>query len=487
MSDADRLDPQVIRVGLVVVSGAIMSILDTTIVNVALETLGRDLNAGLATIQWVITGYLLALAIVIPITGWAVDRFGSKRVFMVSVALFVLGSGLCALAWDVYSLIAFRVLQGLGGGLLMPVGQTILVQVAGPQRVGRAMSVIGVPMLLGPILGPVIGGVIVDNLSWQWIFLVNLPVGAVSLWVSSRVLPADSPSGGASLDVVGLALLSPGLALLVYGLSQAGEHRTFAAAEVWGTMIAGAALMAAFVVHARPIGERALIHMGYFRDRAFAAASVVVVVVSLALFGAMLLLPLYYQQVRGMDALEAGLLMAPQGLGAALAMPIAGRITDRIGARYVVMVGIVLATIGTLPFTQVTDDTSYWLLGCTLVVRGFGLGSTMMPAIAAGYSNLPVRAAGHAASALNIFRQIGASIGTALMAVILTNHIEAPTPAALADAFDATFWWATVITATAFVFAFALPRKVFAPRGVPIEGAPTPAPGESTGPRGARA
>jgi EmrB/QacA subfamily drug resistance transporter len=173
----------------VVVLGTIMSILDTTIVNVALDTLARDFGSSLSTIQWVTTGYLLALSIVIPLTGWAVCRFGAKRVWMASVFLFLLGSMLCGIAWSVGALIGFRVLQGIGGGMIMPVGQTILARAAGPQQMGRVMSIVGVPMLLGPVLGPVIGGLLVEYTTWRWIFYVNLPVGAVALVLAFRLLP----------------------------------------------------------------------------------------------------------------------------------------------------------------------------------------------------------------------------------------------------------------------------------------------------------
>src|ERR687883_333430 len=205
----------------VVIVGVIMSILDTTIVNVALETLSRELNAPLHTIQWVATGYLLALAIVIPLTGWASERFGAKQVWMTSVALFGVGSALCGLAWSAESLIVFRVLQGFGGGMIMPVGMSLLTQAAGPHRVGRVMSVIGVPMLLGPILGPVIGGLIVGNVSWRWIFYVNVPIVVLALFLAARLLDPDSGRTDAGrLDWLGFALVSPGLVGIVFGLSE---------------------------------------------------------------------------------------------------------------------------------------------------------------------------------------------------------------------------------------------------------------------------
>src|SRR3954463_14286592 len=222
-TEPQGLDRALLRLASVVVLGTIMSILDTTIVNVAIETLGKDLGSSLSSIQWVSTGYLLALATVIPLTGWAMDRFGGRRMWMLSVALFLVGSTLCGLAWSTESLIVFRVLQGFGGGMILPVGQAILAQAAGPERMGRIMAVIGVPTLLGPILGPVIGGLIVDNFSWRWIFFVNVPVGAVALVLAARILPAaDARRTRPTLDLTGLLLLSPGLAALVYGLSEFG-------------------------------------------------------------------------------------------------------------------------------------------------------------------------------------------------------------------------------------------------------------------------
>src|ERR1700742_1596215 len=193
----------------VVIVGVIMSVLDTTIVNVALETLSAELNAPLSTIQWVSTGYLLSLAMVIPLTGWMSERFGSKRVWMSSVALFGIGSALCGLAWSAESLIFFRILQGFGGGMIMPAGMTILTRAAGTHRIGRVMAVIGVPMLLGPIFGPILGGWLVDDFSWRWIFFINIPIAIAALGLAARVLPRDVPRAEERLDWVGLALLSP--------------------------------------------------------------------------------------------------------------------------------------------------------------------------------------------------------------------------------------------------------------------------------------
>jgi EmrB/QacA subfamily drug resistance transporter len=473
------VDREILVLGAVVVVGMILAILDATIVNVAIPSVGEDLRTSISTIQWVMTGYLLAFASVIPLTGWASGRFGAKRVWIAALVIFMAGSGLAAAAWSIDALIAFRVLQGVGAGLLMPVGQTILAQAAGPQRIGRVMSVIGVPMLLAPIFGPVLGGAIVGAASWRWIFVVNLPVGLVALALAVRLLPAAPPRSGDRLDLLGLALLSPGLALLVYGLSEAGAQGSFGAGRVVTAITAGVVLIGLFALHARRAGTGALIDVRLFARRGFATAAAATLFVGTALFGALILLPLYYQLVRGESPLETGLLLVPQGVGAALAMPVAGRLTDEIGARAVIPAGLVLALVGTAAYTNVGADTSYVFLAAALFVIGLGLGSTIMPAMAVAYQSVSREAVAQATSALNVIQRVAGSIGTALLAVVLQRAIAAeegglgggigglaalsPQDRAqaapmLAHAFGRTFWVALALTAAALVPALLLPR-----------------------------
>jgi EmrB/QacA subfamily drug resistance transporter len=456
----DKLDREVVLVAIVVIVGVIMSILDTTIVNVALRTLSRELHSPLSTIQWVSTGYLLSLAMVIPLTGWLSERFGSKAVWMTSVALFGLGSALCGLAWSSGSLIGFRVLQGFAGGMIMPVGMSVMAQTAGPQRIGRVMSVVGVPMLLGPILGPVIGGLIVDNASWRWIFYVNVPIAVVALFLASRLLHPDAGRAEAGrLDWTGLALLSPGLAGVVFGLSESETNGGFGHPSVFGPIAGGLVLVALFVRHAW-FADRPLLDIRLMRSRGFSAAAGTTFLLGGALFGAMIVLPLYYQVARGQSALTAGLLMAPQGLGAALAMPLSGRLTDRVGGGRVALVGVAIMTAATVPFAFVGPHTSYALLAVLLVVRGFGMGGAMMPSMAAAYALLEPRQVPRATSQLNVLQRIGGSIGTAVLAVVLQHELTGAarrgTPAALADAFGHTFWWAVGASLLALVPATVL-------------------------------
>jgi EmrB/QacA subfamily drug resistance transporter len=479
VSDGDRLSPEVVRVAIVVVIGAVMSIIDTSIVNVALQSLSEDLDAPLSTIQWVASGYLLALASVIPLTGWAAERFGPRRVWMTTVAGFVATSALCGAAWSAESLIAFRVLQGLAGGMIMPIGMITLAQAAGPQRIGRVMSVVGVPMLLGPVLGPVLGGLLVTNLSWRWIFFVNLPIGIVGLVLAARMLPAARAEGREAggpgrLDWRGLLMLSPGVALAIFGLSEISTHGSVTFERLL-PVLAGAVLLVCFAVHAWRT-PAPIVDVRLFEDRAFAAAGGTVFLVGAALFGSLLLLPLYFQVSRGLSALDAGLLMAPQGLGAALGMNRAGRLTDRVGGGPVCVAGLVGLIVGTIAFTQVRAGTPYWVLELSLFVRGIGLGFAMMPAMAAAYSTLQRWQIPRATPLLNVMQRVGGSLGTAVLAVVLQQQLAGARPGdadAVAAGFGHAYWWALAITAVALVPALVLAR---AQRRSVAAGAPTPVP-----------
>jgi len=451
------MDREVLVLGAVVVLGTIMTVLDLTIVNVAIPTLRQDFDASISTIQWVATGYMLAFASVIPLTGWASERFGARQIWLASLLLFLLGSTLAGTAWSIESLIGFRVLQGLGAGMILPVGQTILAQAAGPQRMGRVMALIGVPMLLAPVFGPVIGGAIVDQWSWRVIFFLNLPVGVAAVIAALRLLPEARPQLGKRLDARGLALLSPGIALFLYGISEAGNQGGFGDTRTIVTASAGLALVALFIWHARTRGRTALIDVSLFSRRGFATSAAANFLLPMALFGSLILLPLYYQLVRHQDPLHVGLLLAPQGIGAALVMPFAGFLTDKIGARLVVSVGVVVAALGALALTQIGTETSYVYLVGALLVLGMGAGSTIMPSMAAAFQTLSHEETPRATSALNAIQRIAGAIGTALFAVVLQRAL-AVNPTAPADAFGTTFWLAVGLIGACLVPALLLPR-----------------------------
>jgi EmrB/QacA subfamily drug resistance transporter len=479
--DPNALDRDTMVVAGVVLLGAVMSILDTTVINVAIDRLAIDFNASLTTIQWVVTGYTLALAAVIPLTGWAADRFGTKRIYLWSLALFMLGSILSAAAWSAGSLIAFRLLQGAGGGMIMPAVMTIMTKKAGPHRMGRVMGILGVPMLVAPLLGPILGGWLVDDVSWRWIFLINVPIGIVAMILAQIKLERDEPQPAHKLDWLGMLLLSPGLTLLIFGLAESNGADGFAATKSWLPMVTGAALIIGFLRHSWR-AEEPLIDIRTFTHTRAGAAAGTFMLFAIAFFGSLLLVPLYYQTVRSASALEAGLLLAPQGLGAMITMPLAGKLTDLYGPNRWAACGIPLLVIGIAPFAFVTAHTSYVLLCSFSFVLGLGMGLSMMPTMTAAMQAVPAAAIARTSTAMNIIRQSGASIGTAILSVLLASAISEKLLAGhhpsggggfealhgltdakreavaepLAEAFASTFVWGLALLALAFIPALAM-------------------------------
>jgi EmrB/QacA subfamily drug resistance transporter len=477
----DRIEPYVWRISAIVMVGSIMSIIDTTIVNVALTSLVRDLRSTIDEVQWVVTGYLLALAAVIPVAGWAARRFGPKTVYLTSLALFTAGSTLCGLAHTMTELIAFRVLQGLGGGMIMPVGQLMMATAAGPNRMGRVMSVIAVPAMLAPILGPAIGGLILDSTTWRWIFFVNVPVGVIGFIAAWRGLPRPAPQPAGRLDVVGLVLLSTGIPAITYGLAEIGVTGSFSGIRVVLPIVLGAVLVVAFCFNALRV-ERPLLDLRLYARSTFSSASIVIFCFGAALFGAMILMPLYYQQVRHLDVLATGLLIGPGGIGAALVMPFAGRLADRYGGGPLALAGVLVLTAATVPFAFITATTPIVWLSFAMFVRGMGIGVSFIPAMAAAYASLRRSELSDATPQLNVLQRIGGSIGVAVLAVVLQRGITAAGgphagPAAIAGAYGTAYWWATAIAAVAIIPCVVLmraERRVAAARRLEAAAAASP-------------
>ncbi len=471
----DAISRHVWRISAVVVIGSIMSILDTTIVNVALETLSRELHATISEIQWVVTAYMLSLAAVIPITGWAAKRFGAKRVYILSLVLFTAGSALCGLATDTTQLILFRVLQGVGGGMILPLGQLMLAEAAGPKRMGRVMSVVAIPMMLAPILGPTLGGVILQNMSWRWIFFVNIPIGVIGVIAALRVLPKVKPGPVERLDARGLALMATGLPLLTYGLAEVGVTGSFSSPKVIVPFVLGIALVATFLLHALRV-PNPLLDVRLFRRTTFASASFAMFCLGAALFGGMILLPLYWQNVRLESVIVTGLLVAPQGLGAAFAMPIAGKLTDRMGGGPLALFGVTLCTVATIPFALIGAHTSIVWLSVVMFIRGIGIGFGFMPAMAAAFASLKRSELSTATPQLNVLQRVGGSIGTAVLAVVLQRALTGVhTPSGAAHAYGTAFWASAGLSALAIIPCIILVRAERAARAVqaePVEASP---------------
>ncbi|MEU5792612.1 DHA2 family efflux MFS transporter permease subunit [Streptomyces sp. SUK 48] len=452
---AEKVDAPLLRIAFILVLGTFMASVDATIVSVGIDTLADDFHASLAEIQWVSTAYLLAIVTAVPASGWLADRLGGRRVWLVAVGIFLCGSALCALSWSVTSLIVFRVLQGLGGGLLPPTGQALLARIAGPSRTGRVISVVAVVPLLSPVLGPLAGGVLLGAASWPWLFLVNLPVGAAAILLARRYVPVVEPaSRRAAFDVRGAVLLSPGLAVLVFGLTEVAHGNMPAATVGVG---AGLLMLAGFVVHGLRTRGTPLIDPRLFTRPPLGAAALALLVLGASVFGTTFLLPLYFQTGRGLSAWGTGLLLAPQGLGAAAGSVLVNRTIDAVAPRTLVITGVTLVLAGTVPFTQLGHGLPDIAIALALLVRGFGMAMIGAPVMNIVYSRIEPQQIARASGALNLLNTVGGSLGTAALAVVLQDRLGArhqDVPAAFAD----TFWWVVGLGLLAAAGTTGLPR-----------------------------
>ncbi|QPZ40066.1 MDR family MFS transporter [Paramicrobacterium chengjingii] len=439
--------------------GGITAIFDTTIVAVGLHTLTDRLNAPIATIQWVSTGYLLALAVAIPFVSWAQARLGGKRLWLFALGFFVLGSILCACAWNAESLIAFRVVQGLGGGIMFPLMQTLAMQNVAPQAMARTMAIVSLPIALGPILGPVLGGVVLHWLDWHWLFLINVPLGVAGLILAFFFISKDRPHRDAHhqrLDLIGVVLLVPALAGLLYGLSNVHAEGGFSRADVLFPIIIGAVMLVAFTIWAMRRAGAALIDVRLLAQRSVRASSITLTFLGATLFASTFLLPLYFQTLRGADVLTAALLLIPQGVGTLLARLIAGKLVDAVGPRIVALVGFLVIAAATVPFALTGADASVWLLGIALFVRGFGLGVVLIPVMTVAYVDIRRDEMPHASAITRIVQQLGGAFGTALVAVVLT---AVATQTDTQAGFQSAFWWTIAITIAAAIASVLLPSR----------------------------
>jgi EmrB/QacA subfamily drug resistance transporter len=458
-----NLDPALVQLCAVVVVGALAPLLDTTIVTVALAPMTREFGSSIPTVGWVVSGYLVAQAMVIPATGWLMERCGARAVWIGSLVAFMVGSVLCGLAWSAPSLIVFRVLQGLGGGALLPVGAAALTQAAGPHRQGRVIAAVSVPSQIAPIAGPLLGGLIADTGGWRWCFLVNVPVCLIAILLSLRVMAPTPGQPQQRLDVRGMLLLSPALGVVTVALSRAGDAGLLDPL-VLAALGVTAALLVAFVVHALRVRETPLIDVRLYARRGFGAASAMLFLLSFSVFGAMVLVPLYYQQVRGSSALTAGLMLAPQFAGALLALLLVGRLADRMPPRGLVVGGTIVAVLGTVPLATLGSDPSPVLIGLGLLVRGAGFAATATAVMATAYRELAPTEIPRATSALQIGQRLGAPFGAGVLLLILQAETSGSgSPAASAAGFGATFWWAIFLTAPALLLAPLLPGGTVTP------------------------
>jgi EmrB/QacA subfamily drug resistance transporter len=457
LQQSDRLGPGVWKIVSVAVLGSFLSQLDATVVNVSLSSLAAELHTRLSVIQWVTSGYLLALALMLPLNGWLVERIGAKRLYLICFSGFTLSSALCALSWSANSLIGFRVLQGVSGGLMAPMTQLMMARVAG-KNLARVMGYAAVPILLGPLLGPVIAGAILQSASWRWLFLINLPIGILAVTLAFCFLPDDHDQSvdRRELDLIGFFLLSPGLVLFLYGSDHLGEHAGMTA------LLLSVILLAAFFRKALRDRERALIDLQLFRSRAFSASALTQFAVNGLSFAGQMLIPAYLIRAAGQSPSTTGWLMAPLGLGMICTYPSLARFTKRFGIRRTSAGGASLALFGTLPFLYLSGHhLNLTILAGALFLRGMGMSAVGIPSISAAYASVRKEDLTMATTSLNIVQRLGGPTLTTFCATLLGWRLAvAHSHSGVASAFTISFVLLFCLHALLISAALRLPRSI---------------------------
>lgn len=446
----------------VVVIGTFMSILDSTIVNVALPQIGLDLRES-ANIEWIVTAYLLALAVSQPATGWLADKFGRKRIFIGSMALFSMGSLAAALAPNVEFLIGFRVLQGLGGGAMMPVGLAMVYELFPPDRRGQAMGIWGIAAMAGPAVGPVLGGLIVTKISWRWLFLINVPVGIIGVTLAVILLRDLGYREDRRFDVRGFALAGVGLICLLLAFSE-GTQWGWESGRIVGLLAVGTALVGLFAWHELRV-HHPLIELRMFGSFIFSLTMVIAMVLVVAQYGRLIFMPLELETLRGMTALKVGIILTPGALGAATTMPIGGRLSDRVGARIPAMIGLSILAAMMFLLANLTVHTPIWQLMVILAVSGAGTGLAMMPMMVAALNALESRFVAQASSVRSLNRYVAGSFAVAILSTIITAHLGSISAATahgqsageIQSAYNLIFWIGFVCVVTTVALTAFLP------------------------------
>jgi EmrB/QacA subfamily drug resistance transporter len=455
-TDTDTLDPRVWRVAAVVFVGPFMTQIDSTVVNVSLSSIGDALHATIATTQWVISGYLLALALMLPLNGWFVDRFGAKRLYIACFSAFTLASLLCGAAQSIEQLICARMLQGITGGLLVPMAQMMIARVAG-KHMARVLGYTVVPVLIAPILGPVIAGLILKHGSWPWLFYLNLPVGIVGVVLASFLLPSDYAfTQPRRFDLMGFLLISPGLACVLFGLQQVAHGHGVS------MLITGIGLMAAFIWHAIRKNGAALIDLRLFKNKIFSAAATTQFFSNGVFFGRQFLVPLYLIVGCALSASQAGWMMSAMGVGMMCSFPMVGYLTGRFGCRAVSVGGALVALLAMLPYLwMITFHLEPVLATVCLFFAGAGQGTISIPSVSAAYASVAKEKIPAANTAINIVQRLGGPIVTTVSAIMMSANATNQTPGP--QAFIFAFGMMMVLHVLVLVAASQLPVLIHTP------------------------
>ncbi len=410
---------------LVTVIGGFMAILDSSIVNVAIPKIMSVFGMSTSQVQWIVTIYMLTLGVVVPTSAWIGDRIGYKRLYVLSLAVFTIGSALSGLSWSGGALIGFRVLQAIGGGMIMPVMTSMLYRMVPRSRIGSAMGILGVAIIVAPALGPTIGGYLVQYVDWRLIFYINVPIGVFGILAAERVLPVFKRHPVGPFDTVGFLSSASGLFTLLYALSQ-GQTLGWTS-ETIVLMLVGSGALLVFFVWWEILVEHPLLDVRVFRYGIFSWSNLLVIATTVALFSGIFYIPLFLQNIAGMGALETGLILMPSALMSGVMMPFSGRLFDRLGPRPLAFAGLAVVAFATFLMHNLNVYTPTSTIVWWLVVRGVGMGFMMMPVQAAGLNAIPTRLVGQASAFSNIIQRVAGSFGIAYLTSYLDGRMAAHT------------------------------------------------------------
>jgi EmrB/QacA subfamily drug resistance transporter len=460
-------------VSVVVVVGAFMTQLDAAFVNIGLKTVASDLHSTLQTTQWIVSAYLLALVIGLPLCSWTARRIGAGRLWLGALAAFTIFSAACALSPTIQALIASRVAQGFAGGMLLPAGMTVIAQAAGRNRMGRVMSVVGTALVLAPALGPILGSLTLAHLPWPWLFLINLPIGVIGLRLGRRIIPRGERENTARFDSPGFLLVGGALPLITYAISRTGRNSDLTSGAFYVPLLLGALALVVFARRSRRVAGP-LLKVSLFSQRTFLAAAGLSLLVGLISFGALVLWPLYLQIVRGYGLVASGLAMLGFAVGST-PLPISGRLTDKFGGGRVCLFGTVLMAGACVPIALADRNSSLLVLEASLVLLGLGTAFCIIPAFTAANVAVDPSDIPDSVTLTNILLRLGGAVGTSMLVAIIGSQTS-PTTATLTH-FRAAFWTLSVFCLLSFLMAVALTRAESVDRTAtrPIRTTRTPA------------
>ncbi|MEA2671324.1 MAG: hypothetical protein QOG45_1544 [Chloroflexota bacterium] len=404
----------------VVVVGMFMAVLDTSIVNVAVPRIQTQFGASNDDVQWIVTAYTLSMGVVVPVSGWLGDRFGLRRIYNLAMVLFVIGSALCGLAWGLNSLVGFRILQAVGGGLLPAISMAMVYRIAPRERIGMAMGLYGLGIVFAPALGPTLGGYLVEYVDWRLIFYINVPIGIMGLAAAMLVLPRWPAGTTQRLDAAGFAFVSSSLFSLLLALSE-GSNWGWGSYRVLGLLAFGSLTMAIFVVIELSV-EHPMLDLRIFRYWAFTNSTLLIGILMAGLMAGFFYVPLFIQQGQGLGAFDTGLILLPSALLTAVLMPISGRLFDRVGARWPAAIGLLITAYGTYLMHDLGADTTRMQVVTWMSIRSMGMGLAMMPIMTGAMTVIPTAKVGRASAVSNIVQRSSAALGLAVLTSVLTSH-----------------------------------------------------------------